>query len=1073
MLKNITQSDTNAFTEQINSFFQEYVDEPIDPDQDDDIFTHQRVVIEYMRYLNKIPEEDIKQRGVLLYHGVGSGKTRSALLMMEQCLWYDAIADKDRKYSRERSTRDPIQRSTVMKHTKGAYRRKVIFLTPAGLVLDPWIDEIQKTCEDYCELKDEVLDIRQDRGGSLPNVKLLKEYLFDIGYYFVSANAYGPGGRLQQLAMIPNRATHPMQFLPSVSDRNNPFDDSVIIIDEVHNLVRGISNDIIRLKREPEIYLKLFNARNARVIALSATPIINKPFEIGIMANLIRGRISRRYDLRFSTDPDVFNKNFFNLSGGGDKLINADMLRRRLYGICSHYHSVRSDWFALKTIDYVRVLIRGNQLKGYLFAMQKEENIKKKMKNKTDKDKGKRKRRNVNVNVGDLEEKDDEIFLLYGIKASNAVFPPYMFEGTKFEKEYDKSFLLTEKITLEKEKGIMHQIDKHGYRALNIAKDLVNVSKKLFHVVYRVIRCNGPCLIYSRFRGIYGIELIACALRHNGFEPHKLGCGEGGPPKYMLWTGAKRESNIAQKDLFNHDRNKHGGIIKVILMTQTGKEGINLRGVRQIHLFEPWWHRVLDEQIIGRGIRIRSHDHVPVANFVDMQINENRRMTGVKMVNVFHYMAYAPNDTVSDSDPLNYRRMLEIGSKDHMVYRIAEKKEIRKKQILLALKSVAIDCDAHKYRNINAVACFTQTIYDNIFAAWSKKDPMNSADEMTGLRIIETDPYNGTYLIDAGGFCYRPKNPPIVLSDTMAKRDLIVFGKIGPTGTVVRINESVYTNMLNYVNKTIMVQDMFSYFYMHVLGQDPRTCDILDLTTINEVTAILPKVFKTVYIILPSMDHDDDLARKISARLDEINEPNVHSFLSTKKQIDVYLESPGEMEYSAINIDPAIILHLDTIKNMADIANRLHKHSRFVFIQSGVLFTIRHDPNHLKELKEGRIVPASLEDTRGDIRAGLYGTLELKYLLNQSIYNADTKMLCIKNKIPRNGISKFLQKHCEFFKDLSSVFKGFVDAGIFTLAPIIALCESDLSSFGTDDLVRSRFATRVDAEYGIKIRLIY
>lgn len=72
----------------------------------------------------------------------------------------------------------------------------------------------------------------------------------------------------------------------------NPFNNSVVIIDEAHNFVSRIVN---KLKKEKSIshilYEYLMSAENAKIVLMSGTPIINYPNEIAIMYNILRGYI--------------------------------------------------------------------------------------------------------------------------------------------------------------------------------------------------------------------------------------------------------------------------------------------------------------------------------------------------------------------------------------------------------------------------------------------------------------------------------------------------------------------------------------------------------------------------------------------------------------------------------------------------------------------------------------------------------------------------------------------------------------------------------------------------------------
>ena len=72
----------------------------------------------------------------------------------------------------------------------------------------------------------------------------------------------------------------------------NPFDNSVVLIDEAHNFVSRIVNKLKKPKTLAYMmYDLLMNATNARIVFMTGTPIINYPNEIGILFNILRGYI--------------------------------------------------------------------------------------------------------------------------------------------------------------------------------------------------------------------------------------------------------------------------------------------------------------------------------------------------------------------------------------------------------------------------------------------------------------------------------------------------------------------------------------------------------------------------------------------------------------------------------------------------------------------------------------------------------------------------------------------------------------------------------------------------------------
>ena len=70
------------------------------------------------------------------------------------------------------------------------------------------------------------------------------------------------------------------------------LDNKVIIVDEVHNLATLMVNGLRGAgKQGYEIYKFLFEAINSKIIFLTGTPLVNTPFEIAILFNILRGPI--------------------------------------------------------------------------------------------------------------------------------------------------------------------------------------------------------------------------------------------------------------------------------------------------------------------------------------------------------------------------------------------------------------------------------------------------------------------------------------------------------------------------------------------------------------------------------------------------------------------------------------------------------------------------------------------------------------------------------------------------------------------------------------------------------------
>ena len=144
--------------------------------------------------------------------------------------------------------------------------------------------------------------------------------------------------------------------------------------------------------------------------------------------------------------------------------------------------------------------------------------------------------------------------------------------------------------------------------------------------------------------------------------------------KYILLSGKYELSKIEPGKLtriINNNNNKNGEIVKVLLATSRAKEGLDLKKIRQINILDPWYNLSRIEQIIGRGIRHKSHCGLP----------ETDR-------NVEVYLMCSKYEKSKN----------ELIDQSH--YRLSENKDIIIKKIERILKTAAIDCALNKNGNI-------------------------------------------------------------------------------------------------------------------------------------------------------------------------------------------------------------------------------------------------------------------------------------------------------------------------------------------------------------------------------------
>jgi hypothetical protein len=752
--------------------------------------------------------------------------------------------------------------------TQKQYQRKVILMMPANLLFDPWIKEIGSKCFENCKVRNAVKKVLKDLKGKTQDtikkhvIELLKQHDYHIIFY----NAQNiEGGWRDKLKAIPTRKSTADKYTNKYSERNNEFDDSVVIIDEFHNLVNMFSNKVESGQTQSDsinLYTKLVTAKNMRIVGLTGTPIVNKPFEVAIIANLIRGQIEGKPEIEFKLDIENFNNLFF--SENMTTLKNGNMLKRRLNGLISYYRGIDETAFAKEILDEVHIPMGIIQERGYNIATRLEM-VKR----------GKKIKKNI-------ENLSFENEALPKIKASNVVFPDYIFNSKMLTKKLltkngikinaksinNKNHLLDGKITKEDEKTILKILDNDS-QPLNVENELSDISRKVYHIIKKAKASNGPVLIYSRFEGLFGIRFITEALKQNGFEDYDKNGNKTGvelkasgkdKDTFMIWTGKHRINET--KEIFNSLKNKNGELIKIFCMTASGKEGINLLGIRQIHLVEPWWNNVIDRQVIARGIRICSHSHIPEEDFIDFRLDQANKIYNERIVNVFKYYIYPDlRYRFQNLKKISQREMNEIkkATRQEMIdmsidNRIREVSKIKQQQeeiITNIFKDVSIDCNINKIRNQEKRDCFIDYTHNDYFKAWNIRDNYMVQTINNKAKKIS---FNGKkYLVDSENNVYEDLEKNGLIDNNLYNNKIIKIG-------VYRNNNIEFDEYYKQrqqevkIDNVEVVNNNFKKVLENILDHNLEKKSLIDITNINKNTFIFQSMFDKLEIIV--MDED-------------------------------------------------------------------------------------------------------------------------------------------------------------------------------------------------------------------------
>ena len=775
-----------AFSEYIVRIFRNYRDSAKDADDEaEDLCMKQagstsRELLSYQKLVRDYLLIETPYRGLLLYHGLGSGKTCSSIAIAESLMT----------------------------------TKKVFILSPASLI-DNYRGEIRKCGgpiyqeSQYWEVKS--IQSPEDREQA-KGMGISDSFLDKNGRFFVTVPARQANYKTLPLEMqrgisaqiddlIDQRfrfiAYNSPKFAESTAEAGM-FDDSVVIIDEAHNLMNSLAGEKSEIRMKA--YDSIYRAKNTKVVCLSGTPVINNPIEISYMMNLLRGPIERvEIPTKSATNWDeALMTTFFKGMKDVDTIEYNSVKREiKLTRNPPYFESVYNEKGDRIAVKYSKDFEQESDLTKWVgtwkskfevqFAgIELEEGEKIKVNElqclPTDFEEfanlfidglavknplllGRRIQGLVSYFRGADErlvpKRLEEENTLVKVPMSNEQFVRYL-EARKIEIEQEakksRGPVLNEdfKSTFRaKTRGICNYAVPTEYKPLDkramdddweqldvpeiieklkqdADKYLKGAGLKIFGpkmaVVLEQLQANvgsagkfNSQMVYSNFKSLEGVGIMAAVLEANGFQPYKLikkpgGVWEEDPemkegvPAYATFTGATGESDRYERELvrqiFNGDYSQDfpqslKDSIKekrlcVFLISRAGAEGISLSDVRNVYILEPYWNTALIDQAIGRAIRICSHKKLPqpdrtvtVKVYLSTFTDEQKKTTDAPDVVMIRR---------ADTERVIYEGEAKqvFSSTDEHIYNIAYQKSRIGKNISHILKQSAVDCEIHR-----------------------------------------------------------------------------------------------------------------------------------------------------------------------------------------------------------------------------------------------------------------------------------------------------------------------------------------------------------------------------------------
>lgn len=471
--------------------------------------------------------------------------------------------------------------------------KKVFVLTPGSLR--------QNFIEEYCE-----------KCGYKP--KYLKKY-----YTFITTNY-------------------------SVGDRLPDFNGSVVIIDEVHNLINGVKN---QSKHSTLIYNALMKS-DCKILALTGTPVFNYIWEWPFLGNLLKPGTFTKMIHDGELDTEAFMTKFDIDKEGNVKPKNPKMFSIKLRGIVSYFPGVAGGFYPEVIYENpIQVRMTPAQDSYYWGIAQWENEVRlkgppkrsllrsdpkkyyKSMEEFIMASKYVMSRFASNFYYTDAyrsstnPESRDELhhigkILKYKYKPTGELsltkkhFVDMLYdreikrlksEGVVFTTKNDKK--LSTKITKTVEEKVKKYVTKE-YELQNIGwidkRTFANhmltdtYSRKMVAVITNIVgHWKAKHMVFTFFKTKAGVNIL-----HSLFKM----CGI----RTEIYSGdisdSKRKKILKE---FNSEKNRYGDKIKVLLVTEAGAEGINILEAQHMHIVESSTREMKIQQAIGRVVRYKSH----------------------------------------------------------------------------------------------------------------------------------------------------------------------------------------------------------------------------------------------------------------------------------------------------------------------------------------------------------------------------------------------------------------------------------------------------------------------------------
>jgi superfamily II DNA or RNA helicase len=609
-INSYTDYKSNDYYTWINESFKQYAfpDEKFnDPGYDPDaVYSSICNATEYslkpqQKFAGRVMNTHTRNKGLLIYHGLGSGKTQTSIVIGE------AFKFRNTGDSVIQGRSDALVLIVVPAALVEQYYSEIIgniengkIKSASGQILingdrQYYLDEltrdaISQAYVNIIELENKIKESDGDITEYERKIRLLKKDIIRRKdeervqvkkvYQIISHETF-----LNRIFIYSDNEFKPGPYLPMLKVSNG-----LLIIDEIQNLVSAIGTSYRKL-----LYaIKFYADQNFRVIALTGTPIYDKPFEFGLLMNLLRPR------MQFPDGFEDFNEVFLK---DRQTMKNKELFKKMCSGYVSYFKGGNPEAYPFK-----KTILVEHSMNPYQYSIYKKALLAEVQLDLLTGGGGVNKQEFI-VRVHTSESQNDEIAT--GIFNNSNLFCNIAFPEAKLTPEETK--VMTRETLLKagirEFKSVLRTTAQGGNNFEKILNTVSGFSSKFAKVAELIMLSPGPVFVYSNYV-FYGVDAMGTVMSFLGYSEYPDQSGVNGC--YFIWKGKADPGEIIKaKQLFNSKENINGKLLRVMFGTQTVMEGVDFKNVRQVHILDPWWNDSRVQQIIARGIRLCSHRDLP------------------------------------------------------------------------------------------------------------------------------------------------------------------------------------------------------------------------------------------------------------------------------------------------------------------------------------------------------------------------------------------------------------------------------------------------------------------------------